>query len=268
MTGEIRELNELADLRELAALFARVWGRTGEPPISSDILRAMGHSGAYLAGAFQDGRMIGGLVGWLGIRPPHEVLLHSHILGVLPGQDAQGLGFALKQHQRRWCLEREIRLIEWTTDPLVRRNAYFNITKLGARAPEYLVNFYGEMADGINAGEESDRLLISWRLDSPAAIAAAARGGSGPVDADAAAMVGAVPVLTIGLAGEPVSSVAPQARHLACQVPEDIVELRRSDPALARSWRLALRAALTSALEEGLQISAATRSGWYVLSPK
>jgi len=165
MKYEISGLSELADLRRLAELFAVVWGRPGEPPISSDILKALAHSGNYVAGAFLDGRLIGGLVGWLGRDPSEHLHMHSHILGVLPGSEAHGLGFELKQHQRRWCLARGVTSMEWTTDPLVRRNAYFNLTKLGAVAPRYLVDFYGEMRDGINAGDESDRLLIRWELE-------------------------------------------------------------------------------------------------------
>src|SRR5207237_5804729 len=106
--------------------------------------------------------------------PPSDLHMHSHILGVVPQNERHGLGFDLKQHQRQWCLARGVKVIEWTTDPLVRRNAYFNLTKLGAEAPEYFVNFYGQMRDGINAGEESDRLLIRWHLDSDRAAAAAA----------------------------------------------------------------------------------------------
>jgi predicted GNAT superfamily acetyltransferase len=48
-------------------------------------------------------------------------------------------------------------------------------------------------------------------------------------------------------------------------VPEDIVAVRRADPALARSWRLALRSALVDALAAGYEVTGATRSGWYVL---
>src|SRR5437868_1125043 len=95
------------------------------PRISSDILRALAHSGNYISGAFLDGRLAGGLVGWLGGAPLGQLLMHSHILGVSPEREARGLGFELKQHQRRWCLARGVTLMEWTTDPLVRRNVYF-----------------------------------------------------------------------------------------------------------------------------------------------
>ncbi len=56
----------------------------------------------------------------------------------------------MKLHQRAWAIARGIPVIEWTFDPLVARNAYFNIRKLGAMPVEYLPNFYGIMGDGIN----------------------------------------------------------------------------------------------------------------------
>lgn len=260
----INELTELDDLRRLEELLAEVWGRPAEAPLDSSTLRALVHSGNYVAGAFVDGRLAGGLVGWLGREAPAAPLhLHSHILGVVSGSEARGLGFQLKQHQRLWCLERGITTIDWTTDPLVRRNGYFNLTKLGAQASGYLVNFYGAMTDGLNAGEESDRLLITWRLDSPEAVAAAAGRPTEP-NVEDLMRHGAAAVLSAGPAGEPVHE-ATHARILLCEVPDDIVAVRRADPAQARSWRLALRSVLVDAFAAGYSISGATRSGWYVL---
>ena len=153
--------------------------------------------------------------------------------------------------------------MEWTTDPLVRRNAYFNLAKLGAEAPEYLVNFYGEMQDGINAGEESDRLLIRWHLDSEKAEAAAA-GEPAELDAEKLRSWAGNEILSVGRDGEP-QEESHTARVLICQVPEDIVALRASDAALARRWRLALRDALGGSMARGYRVAGATRSGWYVL---
>ena len=83
--------------------------------------------------------------------------MHSHITGVLPGLQSQGLGRLLKQHQREWALAREVGHITWTFDPLVARNAHFNLRVLGARVTEYLVDHYGPMDDGVNRGDETDR---------------------------------------------------------------------------------------------------------------
>jgi predicted GNAT superfamily acetyltransferase len=272
MAAELVELNDITDIRELAELFAEVWGRPGSPPIGPDVLKALAHSGNYVVGAYRDRRLIGGLVGWLGGEPRRELHMHSHILGVLPGIESHGLGFELKQHQRWWCLERGVNVMEWTTDPLVRRNGYFNLTKLGARAPEYLINVYGEMKDGINAGEESDRLLIRWRLDSPEARAAAAGGAKEP-DIEGLRASGAQVLLSVGESSSPSPSplsltLSPErgeGHPLLVQVPEDVVTLRREQPALATAWRLALREALTNALAGGYEIIGASRLGWYVL---
>ena len=263
MNAEIREVGDLEDLRRLAKLFAVVWGRAGEPPISSDILRALAHSGNYVAAAFVERQMIAGLVGWLGGTPPDHMLMHSHILGVLPHSEARGVGFDMKQHQRAWCLSRKVRVMEWTTDPLIRRNAYFNLAKLGAEAPEYLVDFYGEMRDAFNRGDESDRLLIRWHLDSERALAAA-RGDLPDLDVEKLRSWQTHALLAIGPGGKP--AYEPSAsRVLICEVPEDILAMRRTNLALAREWRLALRRALGDSMARGYTIKGATRSGWYVL---
>ena len=260
----IRDLHELEDLTELEALLAAIWERPDDPPINTELLRALANSGNYVAGARVGGRLVGGLVGWLGVRASNELHLHSHILGVVAESQVAGVGFELKQDQRRWCLKRGVKTVEWTTDPLVRRNAYFNLTKLGARAREYLVNFYGVMADGLNAGEESDRLLISWELDSPNARTAA-EGRALEPDVSSLVRDGAGALLSVGPSGEPVAGQASAARVLLCQVPEDIVVLRHANPGLARDWRLALRGVMHDALGAGYAVTGATRSGWYVL---
>jgi predicted GNAT superfamily acetyltransferase len=258
---EIRELHDFEELRDLAELFAAVWGRAGEPPIGSDVLKALAQSGNYVSGAYRDGRLVGGLVGWFGGTPPHELHLHSHILGVLPGSETHGLGFELKQHQRHWCIARGLQVVEWTTDPLVRRNGYFNLTKLGASAPAYLINVYGEMRDGINAGEESDRLLIRWHLGSERAKRAAE---GKAVEPDLATLDGEI-VLAVDASGGPLAAQRSDARVLLCQVPDDIVAMRRVDPAKARAWRVAFRQTMSDALAAGYALSGATRDGWYVL---
>lgn len=237
MRVEIEEVGDMPRLRELTDVFSSIWGFAD--PLDASTLRALSHSGNYVAAADVGGRMIGGLVGWLGGHPPHDLHLHSHILGVLPTDEARGVGFALKQHQRSWCMARGVMAIEWTFDPLVRRNAHFNLTKLGAGAVEYLVDFYGAMEDGINKGDESDRLLIRWDLDSETARAAAA--------------------------GRPIEPKTDD-RTKKVKLPDDIVAIRRTDPALARRWRHEVRAALAGAMASGYRVTGFTRDFEYVLA--
>ena len=162
----VREVTELVELEDVVRLFSAIWGRDANPPMTVELLRAFTKAGNYVGGAFDDGRLVGACVGFF--HAPAEDALHSHIAGVEPGLNGRHVGFALKLHQRAWALRRGVSEIAWTFDPLVSRNAYFNIVKLGAQPDEYLPNFYGTMLDTINGDDDSDRLLVRWRLRSPA----------------------------------------------------------------------------------------------------
>lgn len=260
----IRSLHELSDIHAAAALWSEVWQRAGEPPVSGDLLRVMSHSGNYLTGAYLDGRMVGALFGFYGgtDRPDH---LHSHILGVDPSARARGIGYQLKLHQRGWALEHGIGRITWTYDPLVRANGYFNLNKLAATGVEYYVNFYGEMPDAINSGDQTDRVLISWDLNSPRVGHALAADATGDAGAEAWPAQGAEVALEVGPDGGPVVRES-GADLMLCQVPEDIVAVRRGEPAQAQAWRQALRSVLSDALGRGLVLSGMDRAGWYLVS--
>jgi hypothetical protein len=69
---------------------------------------------------------------------PRESALHSHVTGVVDSMRHAGVGRAIKLHQRDWAAERGLDWITWTFDPLVRRNAWFNIAILGADVHSYL----------------------------------------------------------------------------------------------------------------------------------
>jgi predicted GNAT superfamily acetyltransferase len=93
--------------------------------------------------------------------------LHSHMLAVKENYRNRGLGVQLKLEQRQDALQRGIRLIEWTFDPLEIKNAFLNIQKLGAVSRSYFEDFYGVSSSRLQGGLPTDRLLAEWRLDSP-----------------------------------------------------------------------------------------------------
>jgi predicted GNAT superfamily acetyltransferase len=157
--------------------------------------------------------------------------------------------------------------MNWTFDPLLRRNARFNISRLGAVGTEYLVDFYGEIADGVN-DPETDRLAVSWDLR------AALPGPAAPADLPGPRVPSGegVPraILAAGPAGEPVAGTVPGAGssgpgRLRCWIPDGILGIRRTDPGLARRWRLAVREALGGAIGDGYQVTGLMEPGWYVL---
>ncbi|MFD0586079.1 hypothetical protein [Dactylosporangium darangshiense] len=162
------ELSSIAELDECSALLQRVWRAAHPAEIASpSMLRTYAHSGNYVAGAYRAGVLIGAAVGFFGREgsgPDGVLHLHSHLAGVERGGHGQGVGRALKLHQRAWTLARGVPEVHWTYDPLIGRNAYFNLQRLGAEVAEYLPGFYGRMTDGINSGDLTDRVLVVWRL--------------------------------------------------------------------------------------------------------
>jgi predicted GNAT superfamily acetyltransferase len=263
----VRELGDPAEHRVVEHLFSRVWNSSAQapPPVSADIMRMLSYTGSYVAGAYVGGRLVGAAVGFLTDDHPEigATHLHSHIAGVSPAERGRQVGFALKLHQRAWALERGFDRITWTFDPLVRRNAYFNLSKLRAGAARYLVDFYGDMHDGINAGQGSDRLLVEWRLDAPD-VAAAAR-GIRPEPDSRFGTAAARPLLRCGDGDAPQVVGLPGPLAATCDVPNDIEALRQADPELARAWRRAVRLVLSTAMSDGIQIAGFDRLAGYVL---
>ncbi|NYJ04130.1 GNAT family N-acetyltransferase [Petropleomorpha daqingensis] len=257
----IRELTELPDLEAVSRLFEGIWGRDAHPPMTTELLRALAKAGNYVVGAFDGGTLVGACAGFFSA--PAQGTLHSHIAGVSSQVRGRSVGFAVKVHQRAWALHRDVPLIGWTFDPLVRRNAWFNLGKLAAAPVEYLPNFYGGMHDGINGDDDSDRLLVHWDLRS-ASVAEACRGRVPRVDAAAELAAGAVVALGATPLGTPQPGSLDGAVSLVA-VPPDIEGLRTADPGLAKEWRVAVREALVPLLASGASITGFDRSGWFVV---
>ncbi len=271
----VRALQAPAEMAGAADLVARVWRSPDTTPLEASLLRALAHTGNFVAGAFEEGEplrseadgrpapgasgpLVGLSVGFLTLTPKHG--LHSHITCTAAGRRDAGLGVALKLHQRAWALAAGLTSITWTVDPLVGRNAYFNFAKLGARAVAYLPDFYGSMGDGLNSGDESDRLFMSWSLsdalpgDTPAGSRRTHRMESNGCSS-----------LTVGPSEQP-RRFDVTSDVVVCQIPADIVALRDRDPHLATRWRYALRDALLGPLSAGYRIEGFTRSRCYVLT--
>ncbi|MET0666642.1 MAG: GNAT family N-acetyltransferase [Acidimicrobiales bacterium] len=258
----IRETDGMDEIRSVTALMAEVWG---DDFLDTGICRAIQHAGGYLTGAWEGDRLLGGSLAFIGYLDG-EVLLHSHATCTAPGLGSQGIGLALKWHQRRWCLDRGIRTVEWTYDPLVARNGWFNLTKLGARAVAYEIDFYGRMTTAIERGEESDRCLVRWTLDDAKVVAAAA-GALVGADVEALRAAGVPVLISAGPHGGPVVGDPLSEGPALAQVALDIEALRVSNPEVAAKWRRAVRATLGHAMHDNRHLTAAARDGWYLLEP-
>ncbi len=225
---EIRTLSTADDMTAMIRIFQQVWG-TITPVAEVELLCAISHAGGYVSGAYDSEKLVGASFGFLA-RHHGEHALHSHITGILPGVQHSGVGRIMKNHQRAWAVERGLPWITWTFDPLVRRNAWFNIEVLRVNIAEYLVNFYGPMSDSINANDESDRLVAAWNTMDDAPV-----------------------------------TPKPGGSQIEVATPDDIVVLRRTDPTAALRWRRQVRRDLGDRIAAGAKVTGFTRAGTYLL---
>lgn len=259
---EVVDLHDHGDMTAVTGLLDAVWGRDAAAGslMVPEALTALAHAGNQISVARDDGEIVGATVAFFG-RDDGVVYLHSHITGVAAHATGRGVGRALKWHQRAWCLERGISQVRWTFDPMVRRNAVFNLRALGAQVVGFDHNVYGRPSDERNAGLPTDRFRVHWDLDAPRVVAAA-RGRSAGPDIAALRRTGAEVVLDDN--GEVTASTAP--RRLA-RIPDDVERLRHDDRDAAAAWATSFRACVEAAFDDDLVVRGVTDDGWYLFAP-
>jgi len=246
----LEPLRTVADAEAIGDVILATWG---EQPIGTEVVRALAESGNEPYGAFDDELLVAFVLGWAGV-DADGLHVHSHMLAARPDRRHAGVGYALKLAQRAQTLDHGIHTVRWTFDPLVARNGYFNLAKLGAVADRFERSFYGEMADDLNRGDRTDRLTARWDLDLepgarrvPPARVVLRRNGNGPARDQGSA--GDVPALAI-------------------EVPPDYPELRDRDPTLAARWRDAVADAIDDCIARGFVATAFDRErSAYVFEP-
>ncbi len=266
---EIREIIAGEEMREVERLQSIVWGVPDLDVVPASHLVAATAAGGVLLGAFQGGIMAGfvyGFVGYENGRPIH----HSHMLAISPAFRSFNLGMKLKLAQRAYVLDQGIDEMTWTFDPLQSLNAHINFSKLGVVCDRYLVNFYGEDAPSFLHRNGTDRLWVTWLLNSER-VKERIYGDYFPTDDFAG-----TPLVRIGEDFLPESFDSERRlkeEKVTIEIPGNIAELEKRDSKLAYVWRLATRHAFTKALDKGFLVEEfyrgekdGKRSGTYVLS--
>jgi predicted GNAT superfamily acetyltransferase len=225
-------LTTVADADRINDVIDRTWG--GQR-LDREVVRALAASGNVSWGAIEGDRLVGFVLGWAGVGDG-GLHVHSHMLASVPDSRHRGVGEALKLAQRAQALEQDIDVVRWTFDPLLARNAWLNVGKLGAVIDGFERDFYGAMQDVLNEGERSDRAFIVWRLrHEPGARVVAGDPDALLRDAD----------------GEPVGTDVTIVSPVSIAIPREYPELRGSDPARADRWREAIAEAFERCLSAG-----------------
>jgi len=247
-----RVMDRFDDFAQCVELQRETWGRDWTDVIPPSMLKVSQQVGGILGGAFDaGGRLLGfvfGLTGFMHGKPAHW----SHQLAVTQAHRNSGLGRQLKLYQRELLVAGKIRVMFWTYDPLVARNAHLNLNRLGARIHDYVPDFYkGETSSEMHSGVGTDRFVVRWELNS----ARTRRALAGKPVTDYS-RYSESPV--IGLGGQsartPTRVPAHPPDRVRIEVPDDILTIQRTDLDLAWKWRVATRSAFVDHLKRGWQV--------------
>lgn len=264
MNIEIRSISSMKELRKIENVQREVWGLEDLDIVPALVLRATIAAGGSLIGAFHDISIAGFVYAFVG-REGGETILHSDMLAVRTAYRGAGLGVRLKLAQRELASSQGIRRITWTFDPLQSENAHLNFRRLGVTSDRYIEDFYGETSSPLHGCTATDRLWVSWELDSlrvreritgdPATVA--------PSDHRIQVMV---------------RDSAPQVHpgeifdsEVSIEIPSDFRQLMLVDPALAREWREVSRRTFQDLFSRGYSVFDFVRgekAGTYLLRRK
>jgi predicted GNAT superfamily acetyltransferase len=257
----IKVLESPEELTAVEALQRAVWPGSETDVVPAHLLITAVHNGGLVIGAFVDHELVGFVFGFPGIeftpdgpRPKHC----SHMLGIHPDRRNSGLGFALKRAQWQMVRHQGLDHITWTYDPLLSRNAYLNIAKLGAVCSTYRRSEYGDMRDGLNAGLPSDRFLVDWWVNTRRVERRLGKRPRRPLKLENFSKAELQPLYTLHRSRQaenwfrPPEHLSPLNGKLAlAEIPSDFSALKAEDFALARDWRFFVRELFETAFSEG-----------------
>ena len=161
----IRPCHGIEEFEACVLIEREVWKSSDIDVVPIPLFVVASETGGQVLGAFYGADLVGftlAIAGWRARKP----FLHSHMTAVLDGHRDHGVGRRLKLYQRKDALARGISLVEWTFDPLVTKNAYFNFMRLGAIARRFLPNAYGITTSPLHGSLPTDRLVAEWHLRS------------------------------------------------------------------------------------------------------
>ncbi|HSB64955.1 MAG TPA: GNAT family N-acetyltransferase [Anaerolineales bacterium] len=267
----IKIIENIDEMHKAVEIQRQVWHENETDLIPAHLMNSAVHSGGLLIGAFVEQEMVGFVFGFPGAysTPDGPRLKHySSILGVKPEWQSQGIGFTLKRAQWQMVRHQGIDRITWTFDPLLSRNAWLNITRLGAVCNTYLRDFYGKMQDGLNQGLPSDRFEVDWWVNSQRVNRRLSRRRRNALSLNhfLAGGAGVIQPMEVELQDDPHTheisgmKLSKEQPFLLVEIPTDFMALKTVDIQLAARWRIHSRLVFERLFAAGYLVTDFVRS--------
>ncbi|MYI47178.1 MAG: GNAT family N-acetyltransferase, partial [Gemmatimonadetes bacterium] len=159
----IRPVETRAEYESCVELQRETWGRSFSDVVPVSMMGIAVKMGGICLGAFdRSGELLGFVFGVTGPKDG-ETAHWSHMLAVRGEARNAGIGRQLKMAQRAALAEQGVETVYWTFDPLVARNAHFNLNRLGATIAEFVPDMYGASDSDLHR-LGTDRFVARWSL--------------------------------------------------------------------------------------------------------
>jgi predicted GNAT superfamily acetyltransferase len=276
----LRIIEKAEDITAVEELQRVVWPGNETEVVPLHILVTLAQNGGLVIGAYDSAayqndpgdaeRLVGFVSGAPGLYYTADGARAKHCslqMGVHPNFRDQGIGFTLKRAQWQMVRNQGLDLITWTFDPLQSRNAYLNISLLGAVCSTYKRDLYGKLEDDLNRGMLTDRFQVDWWVNSKRVNRRLSRKARPPLDlahflsADAH-ILNPTKVDSNGWPRPDQHASLEQAQPdhrpdaiLLVEIPSNILALRSEEPELANEWRLHTRTLFETLFTRGYLIT-------------
>lgn len=160
-----RSLHGRLEREAAVALYRETFGLADtDPAMTPKLLAALQHNGGSAVGAFDSaGQLVGFAYGFLGADTTTGTAVpyhYSQAAVVAHSQQGRGIGRRLKVAQADIARATGARTMRWAYDPVLARNAHFNLDVLGARGRWFHRDYY----DQYDAAGRTDRVVVEWEL--------------------------------------------------------------------------------------------------------
>jgi predicted GNAT superfamily acetyltransferase len=243
----IRPLTALKELESVEALQRLVWDDPSTV-VYKHMLISFVRNGGSIIGALDGDNVVGFVLSYLGMESPEaerpamaNLKLVSQRMAVLPEYRNTGIGYDLKLAQRQYAIKQGIRLITWTFDPLLSRNAHLNVRKLGGIVREYERDLYGTANSPLVSLGSSDRVIVEWwvtnnRVEQRISGKRGALSLSQYTDANAT-ILNPTQEGPKGYLQPGGRVIEPQSHVALLEIPDNYQSMARDEPEIAKTWR-------------------------------
>jgi chorismate synthase len=269
----IRRLHSPQHMHALVELQKEYWGEDADNLVPGHMLLSLAAYSGLILGAYEgdSDTLVGGSIGFIGTKAnpdereaaAEQLVVMSKRAIVSANHQGKGIGEALKRKQYDIAAAYNIKLVIWTFDPLLSRNAYFNLHKLGAVGQQFILDPYASVTSANAASMSGDRIVAHWWVRHPHVTERGKRAYHEAAQINQTAMHN-------GLLTPTDLHDVDAAQTARLQIPADFADLQAADAGLAQAWRSHVRQGFQHMMQAGYIVTDFWRHqghSYYVFTP-